>query len=58
MKSNKTKFAVRGLVAALALAGYAGFAQSGPVTDQMLGVDAGDSWLHTTATTVDTATAR
>ena len=47
MKSNKTKFAVRGLVAALALAGYAGFAQSGPVTDQMLGTDAGDSWLHT-----------
>jgi hypothetical protein len=47
MKSYKTKYAVRGLIAALALAGYAGLAQSGPVTDSMLSGDAGESWLHT-----------
>ena len=47
MQSNNSKFAVRGLVAALALVGYTGVAQSGPVTDQLLGADAGDSWVHT-----------
>jgi hypothetical protein len=47
MKSNKGKYAVSGLVAALVLAGYAGLAQSGPVTDSMLSGDAGESWLHT-----------
>jgi len=47
MKSNNAKYAVSALVAALALAGYAGLAQSGPVTDTMLSGDAGESWLHT-----------
>jgi alcohol dehydrogenase (cytochrome c) len=35
------------LVAALALAGLAGAAYAGPVTDSMLGAQAGESWLHT-----------
>jgi alcohol dehydrogenase (cytochrome c) len=43
----KTKYAVKGLVAALALAGYAGIGQAGPVSDAMLLSDAGESWLHT-----------
>jgi alcohol dehydrogenase (cytochrome c) len=30
----------------LALAGLAGLAQAGPVTDSMLGAEAGESWLH------------
>jgi alcohol dehydrogenase (cytochrome c) len=35
-----------GVVAALAVIGYASLAQAGPVTDQMLAADAGESWLH------------
>ena len=47
MQSSNNKFGVRALIAALALIGYADLAQSGPVTDQMLAADPGDSWLHT-----------
>jgi glucose dehydrogenase len=47
MKSNKRKVRGKRVVAALVLAGYAGLAQSGPVTDSMLSGDAGESWLHT-----------
>jgi alcohol dehydrogenase (cytochrome c) len=42
----KAKHAVKGLVAALALAGYASVGQAGPVSDVMLSADAGESWLH------------
>jgi len=37
---------LKGLVAAMAIAGLSGMAQAGPVTDQMLAQDAGDAWLH------------
>ena len=37
---------LRGVVAALAMAGLAGFVQAGPVTDSMLAQDAGVEWLH------------
>ena len=45
MKNHSYK--LKGLVAALALAGIAGFANAGPVNDAMLLSDAGASWLHT-----------
>ena len=41
------KPALRGIVAAMSLAGLVGWVQAGPVSDQMLAKDAGDSWLHT-----------
>jgi len=41
------RYELKGLVAALALAGIAGFANAGPVNDAMLLSDAGASWLHT-----------
>lgn len=37
---------VKGLVAALALAGMASIGQAATVTDEMLAADAGDNWLH------------
>lgn len=37
---------LKGVVAALAMAGMAGLVQAGPVTDEMLAADAGNSWLH------------
>src|SRR5258705_3981118 len=37
---------LRGVSLAMAVAGLAGLAQAGPVTDAMLAKDAGDSWLH------------
>ena len=46
-KVKKQNFAMKGLVAALAVAGLAGVAQAGPVTDSMLDAQAGESWLHT-----------
>ena len=42
MKHMKLKVAV----AAMAVAGFAGFAQAGPVTDRELAMDAGFEWLH------------
>lgn len=47
MKRNLNGNVLKGLVAALALAGFVGWADAGPVTDSMLAADAGDSWLHT-----------
>jgi alcohol dehydrogenase (cytochrome c) len=38
---------LKGVAAAMFFAGLAGWVQAGPVTDQMLSKDAGDSWLHT-----------
>jgi alcohol dehydrogenase (cytochrome c) len=43
----KHNYTMKGLVAALALAGVTGVAQAGQVTDIMLSSDAGESWLHT-----------
>jgi alcohol dehydrogenase (cytochrome c) len=40
------RFALKGSVAAMLLAGMAA-AHAGPVTDEMLAKDAGESWLHT-----------
>jgi len=40
------KLQLRGLFAALVLAGYAGLSHAGPVNDQMLAADPGASWLH------------
>ena len=37
---------LKGVVAALAIAGLTGMVQAAPVTDKMLAQDAGDSWLH------------
>ena len=37
---------LKGVIAALAMAGFAGLVQAGPVTDKMLAQDAGDEWLH------------
>ncbi len=37
---------LKGVVAALAVAGFASLAQAGPVTDRMLAAEAGDAWLH------------
>jgi alcohol dehydrogenase (cytochrome c) len=37
---------LKGIVAALAVAGVAGLAQAGPVTDRMLEAEAGNAWLH------------
>jgi alcohol dehydrogenase (cytochrome c) len=47
MKSSTRKYAVKGMVLALALVGFATAQAAGPVTDAMLGADAGDAWLHT-----------
>ena len=47
MESTKTKYAMKGVALALALIGYSAALQAGPVTDQMLGADPGESWLHT-----------
>jgi hypothetical protein len=55
---KKQNFAMKGLVAALAVAGLAGVAYAGPVTDSMLDAQAGESWLQPTATTPAGATAR
>ncbi|HEY7761007.1 MAG TPA: PQQ-binding-like beta-propeller repeat protein [Burkholderiales bacterium] len=44
---KKQNFAMHRLVAALAVAGLAGVAYAGPVTDSMLDAQAGESWLHT-----------
>ena len=44
---NKQNYALKGLVAALAIAGLVGVAQAGQVTDSMLDAEAGASWLHT-----------
>ena len=43
---RRLKAKLGGLVAALAVIGYASLAQAAPVTDQVLAADAGDSWLH------------
>ena len=40
------KLKLAGVFTALALAGYATLAQAGPVNDQMLAADPGESWLH------------
>jgi len=37
---------LKGVIAALAVAGLASLAQAGPVTDKMLSQDAGNEWLH------------
>lgn len=37
---------LKGIVAALAVAGVAGLAHAGPVTDRMLEAEAGNAWLH------------
>ncbi len=38
---------LKSMVIALSLAGIAGMALAGPVSDQMLAQDPSDSWLHT-----------
>ena len=43
MKRTQNTLALKSLVAALALAGFAGWADAGPVTDSMLAENAGDS---------------
>jgi alcohol dehydrogenase (cytochrome c) len=47
MKRSTRKYAVRGVALALALIGYSAVLQAGPVTDQLLGENAGASWVHT-----------
>jgi alcohol dehydrogenase (cytochrome c) len=47
MKGSTRKHAVKGLVLALAVIGYSAALQAGPVDDQLLGMDAGKSWVHT-----------
>jgi len=44
---KKHNLALKGVVAALAMAGMASLANAGPVTDSMLDAEAGASWLHT-----------
>ena len=44
---RRLKAKLGGIVAALAMIGFATVAQAGPVTDQMLSADPGESWLHT-----------
>jgi alcohol dehydrogenase (cytochrome c) len=43
----KKRLVLKTMVASLALAGMAGWAQAANVSDSMLGADAGESWLHT-----------
>src|SRR4030095_3038066 len=45
VRTMNRRFALRGSIAAMLLAGLA-TVQAGPVTDDMLAKDPGDSWLH------------
>ncbi|HZP91642.1 MAG TPA: PQQ-binding-like beta-propeller repeat protein [Burkholderiales bacterium] len=46
MDRTITTSRLKRIAAAMCLAGLAGWVQAGPVSDQMLAKDAGDSWLH------------
>ncbi len=46
MKHKATGLALKSVVAAMATAGLVGLVQAGPVSDAMLGAEAGESWLH------------